>query len=82
MWFGTKSGLNKYDGYEFVIYKNKPFDSTSISNNQIQSTLEKIGQKSSQLIIDNLVDEIDKWRNGNSPNDDVTLVVLKVKNSN
>ncbi|MCH9028513.1 MAG: hypothetical protein IH819_02635 [Bacteroidetes bacterium] len=41
MWFGTKSGLNKYDGYEFVIYKNKPFDSTSISNNQIQSTFEK-----------------------------------------
>ena len=41
MWFGTESGLNKYDGYEFVIYKNNPFDSTSISNNQIQSTFEK-----------------------------------------
>jgi serine phosphatase RsbU (regulator of sigma subunit)/ligand-binding sensor domain-containing protein len=40
MWFGTESGLNKYDGYEFVIYKNNPFDSTSISNNQIQSTFE------------------------------------------
>ncbi|MEJ2196368.1 MAG: two-component regulator propeller domain-containing protein [Ignavibacteriaceae bacterium] len=40
MWFGTESGLNKYDGYEFVIYKNLPFDSTSISNNQIQSTFE------------------------------------------
>ena len=40
MWFGTQSGLNKYDGYEFVIYKNNPFDSTSISNNQIQSTFE------------------------------------------
>ena len=31
MWFGTQSGLNKYDGYEFVIYKNNPFDSTAIS---------------------------------------------------
>jgi len=40
MWFGTQSGLNKYDGYEFVIYKNNPFDSTSISNNLIQSTFE------------------------------------------
>jgi len=40
MWFGTESGLNKYDGYEFVIYKNLPFDSTSISNNQIQSIFE------------------------------------------
>ena len=40
MWFGTQSGLNKYDGYEFVIYKNNPFDSTSISNNLIQSVFE------------------------------------------
>ncbi|MGB5894148.1 MAG: two-component regulator propeller domain-containing protein, partial [Ignavibacteriaceae bacterium] len=40
MWFGTQSGLNKYDGYEFVIYKNNPFDSTAISNNLINSTFE------------------------------------------
>ncbi|MFC2094531.1 two-component regulator propeller domain-containing protein [Bacteroidota bacterium] len=40
MWFGTESGLNKYDGYEFVIYKNNPFDSTAISTNLIQSTFE------------------------------------------
>ena len=40
MWFGTESGLNKYDGYEFVIYKNNPFDSTAISNNLINSTFE------------------------------------------
>ncbi|MCW8811082.1 MAG: triple tyrosine motif-containing protein, partial [Ignavibacteriaceae bacterium] len=40
MWFGTQSGLNKYDGYEFVIYKNNPFDSTSISNSQVFSTFE------------------------------------------
>ena len=49
---------------------------------RIRSTFEKIGQKSSQLIIDDLVKEVDKWRNGNPPNDDVTFVVLKVKNSN
>jgi serine phosphatase RsbU (regulator of sigma subunit) len=49
---------------------------------RIKSTFEKIGQKSSQLIIDDLVEEVDKWRNGNSPNDDVTFVVLKVKKSN
>jgi len=35
MWFGTQSGLNKYDGYKFTEYKYNPFDSTSISNNQI-----------------------------------------------
>ena len=49
---------------------------------RIKSTFENIGHKSSQLIIDDLVEEVDKWRNGNSPNDDVTLVVLKVINSN
>ncbi|RKY98443.1 MAG: histidine kinase [Ignavibacteriae bacterium] len=48
---------------------------------RIKSTFENIGYKSPQLIIDDLVEEVDKWRNGNSPNDDVTLVVLKVKNS-
>jgi serine phosphatase RsbU (regulator of sigma subunit)/ligand-binding sensor domain-containing protein len=40
MWFGTESGLNKYDGYDFVVYRNNPFDSTAISNNQIQCTFE------------------------------------------
>jgi serine phosphatase RsbU (regulator of sigma subunit) len=46
---------------------------------RIKSTFKNIGHKSSQLIIDDLVKEVDKWRNGNSPNDDVTLVVLKMK---
>ncbi|MEJ2545994.1 MAG: two-component regulator propeller domain-containing protein, partial [Calditrichaceae bacterium] len=34
MWFGTADGLNRYDGYEFVIYKNDKDDSTSISGNK------------------------------------------------
>jgi len=35
MWFGTRDGLNKYDGSTFTIYKNNPTDSLSISNNDI-----------------------------------------------
>ncbi len=35
MWFGTRNGLNKFDGYSFEAFYNDPFDSTSISNNQI-----------------------------------------------
>lgn len=35
MWFGTRDGLNKYDGTSFKIYKNDPNDSLSISNNDI-----------------------------------------------
>ena len=35
MWFGTDDGLNRYDGYNFRIFKNQPNDSTSISNSTI-----------------------------------------------
>lgn len=35
MWFGTWNGLNRFDGYEFVIYKNDPKDTTSLGNNFI-----------------------------------------------
>ena len=35
LWFGTQDGLNRYDGYDFVVYKPIPDDSTSISDNFI-----------------------------------------------
>ena len=37
MWFGTQDGLNKYDGYNFTVFKHDPNDSNSISNNFIYS---------------------------------------------
>ena len=40
MWFGTANGLNRYDGYEFVVYTNNPKDSTSVSDNGITSIFE------------------------------------------
>ncbi len=40
MWFGTQSGLNRFDGYSFRIFKHLPFDSTSISGNDISSITE------------------------------------------
>lgn len=36
MWFGTRDGLNMYDGYNFTVYRNIPRDSTSLSSNRIQ----------------------------------------------
>jgi signal transduction histidine kinase/ligand-binding sensor domain-containing protein/DNA-binding response OmpR family regulator len=42
MWFGTRDGLNKYDGNKFTIFRNNPKDSTSISNNDILSIQEDI----------------------------------------
>jgi two-component system sensor histidine kinase ChiS len=35
MWFGTQDGLNRYDGYQFKVYKNDPDDPASISLNHI-----------------------------------------------
>ena len=40
MWFGTKDGLNRYDGYSFVVYQHDPFDTTTISDNFITSLFE------------------------------------------
>ncbi|MFW5657223.1 MAG: PAS domain S-box protein [Bacteroidota bacterium] len=39
MWIGTYSGLNKYDGYNFTIYRHNIEDSTSISDNFINGIL-------------------------------------------
>jgi transcriptional regulator with GAF, ATPase, and Fis domain/ligand-binding sensor domain-containing protein len=30
LWFGTEDGLNKYDGYEFTVYKPDPADTNSL----------------------------------------------------
>lgn len=35
MWFGTQEGLNRYDGYNFKIYKRDPQDTNSLANNFI-----------------------------------------------
>ncbi|MDM8529686.1 two-component regulator propeller domain-containing protein [Anaerolineales bacterium HSG25] len=36
MWFGTFDGLNRYDGYEFKVYRHDPDDPDSLSNDQIR----------------------------------------------
>ncbi|MCW3090563.1 MAG: rcsC 4 [Ferruginibacter sp.] len=40
MWFGTRDGLNKYDGYKFTLFKNDQFNTNSISNNFIEHIIE------------------------------------------
>ncbi|MDD5466117.1 MAG: two-component regulator propeller domain-containing protein [Candidatus Omnitrophica bacterium] len=39
LWFGTESGLNKFDGYHFTIYIPIEGDDTSISNSWINALL-------------------------------------------
>lgn len=35
MWFGTASGLNRYDGYTFKVFRHKENDSTSLNDDLI-----------------------------------------------
>ncbi|MBC7936999.1 MAG: histidine kinase [Rhizobacter sp.] len=39
-WIGTDDGLNRYDGNNFYIFKNKPGDSSSLSGNTITDLYE------------------------------------------
>ena len=37
MWIGTEDGLNRYDGYEFKVYKKEPSDTNSLADNVINT---------------------------------------------
>ncbi|MCW9711956.1 ATP-binding protein [Aliifodinibius salicampi] len=39
MWFGTRNGLNRYDGYEFKHYQYNLTDTTTISGNDVRDIL-------------------------------------------
>ena len=45
MWFGTLSGLNRYDGYQFKTFKNDPLDSTTIVDDFVTGIFELPGHK-------------------------------------
>jgi len=40
IWIATEDGLDRYDGYNFKVYKNNSLDSTSISDNFIWTLFE------------------------------------------
>ena len=40
MWFGSKDGLNRYDGYRFKNYRHDPEDPGSLADNAIASLYE------------------------------------------
>jgi len=45
MWIGTVSGLNRYDGYQFRLYRHDPRDRWTIGDNYIEQLFEGPGGK-------------------------------------
>ena len=39
LWFGTADGLNRFDGYEFVVFKHDPDDPASLCDNNVWKVL-------------------------------------------
>ena len=40
MWFGTKDGLNQYDGYRFTVYRHNPDEPSSLSESHTTALME------------------------------------------
>jgi ligand-binding sensor domain-containing protein/serine phosphatase RsbU (regulator of sigma subunit) len=40
MWFGTQEGLNRFDGYEFTVFKHTPGDSTTLNESFVTTLVE------------------------------------------
>ncbi|MBN2764128.1 MAG: hypothetical protein JXR41_13625, partial [Bacteroidales bacterium] len=61
MWFGTRRGLNMYDGYQFTQYMHKVDDPQSLTSNLIYAI---IGDKKDNLIIqtDSCLNYYDRYK--------------------
>ncbi|MDQ0109655.1 ligand-binding sensor domain-containing protein [Chitinophaga terrae (ex Kim and Jung 2007)] len=40
MWFGTMAGLNRFDGYSFRVFRHKPGDTTTLSDDYINQVVQ------------------------------------------
>jgi ligand-binding sensor domain-containing protein len=40
IWAGTDGGLNRFDGYEFKAFRNRPFDTSSLGDNAVYFIVE------------------------------------------
>lgn len=50
LWFGTADGLNKYDGYSFMVYRNNPRKPHSLSDDWVTAICEDSAARNSLWI--------------------------------
>jgi len=85
LWFGTKDGLNRFDGYSFKTFRNNPNNSSSIGSNNIQSLIEDknkniwIGTKSG-LYKYNPIDETFACLKGTKKNSITDIIIDQQEN--
>ncbi|MCH7403039.1 two-component regulator propeller domain-containing protein [Belliella kenyensis] len=85
MWFGTKDGLNRYDGHTFKVYKNIQGDSNSLRNNHILSFHEDgenmlwIGTNAGISIYDPILEKFNPFDTMDQNGEQVWGQILKIK---
>lgn len=45
LWVGTREGLNRYDGFDFEVFRHNPYDSLSLSNSHINVVFESFDRQ-------------------------------------
>jgi signal transduction histidine kinase/ligand-binding sensor domain-containing protein len=85
MWIGTADGLNRYDGFNFVIYKNIPEDSSSLADNVIKTLFEDhnknlfIGTENGLCLYDRIKDRfLNYFYDKSSPLKGLSCTVSKI----
>lgn len=82
MWLGTRSGLNRYDGYDFKVYRKDYDDVHSLSGDYIMSVVQDkqhdiwVGTQQGLCRIDYETEEINRYSLGNNHPDDLYINAL------